>query len=121
MPPSASPNLASSPAATSCVEFLSMKIAMIGAGYVGLATAVSGLPAGCEIRYNLPVVEALEHPSPWVDLVNAVFGPLGVHVPDYLFYCVLIVLFLAGIGLFIRSRLSVDNPGKLQIVLQAGK
>ena len=43
---------------------------------------------------------------------------MGVQVPDYLFYCGLIVLFLAGIGLFIKSRLSIDNPGKLQIVLE---
>ena len=28
------------------------------------------------------------------------------------------MLFLTALGLFIRSRLSVDNPGKLQIVLE---
>jgi F-type H+-transporting ATPase subunit a len=63
-------------------------------------------------------VEALEHPSPLVDFVNAVLGRFGVHVPDYLVFSALIVLFLAGLGLFIKSRLSVDNPGKLQIVLE---
>jgi F-type H+-transporting ATPase subunit a len=63
-------------------------------------------------------VEQLEHASPIVDLVNALLGPLGIHVPNYLVFCALIVLFLAVLGLFIRSRLSVDNPGKLQIVLE---
>ena len=63
-------------------------------------------------------MEQLEHASPIVDLVNALLGPFGVHVPNYLVFCALIVLFLAALGLFIRSRLSVDNPGKLQIVLE---
>ena len=63
-------------------------------------------------------MEQLQHPSPLVDLVNTLLGPLGVHVPDYLVFCALIVLFLALLGVFIRSRLSVDNPGKLQIVLE---
>ncbi len=63
-------------------------------------------------------MEQLQHPSPIVDLVNALFGRFGVHVPDYLVFSALIVLFITGIGLFIRSRLSVDHPGKLQIVLE---
>jgi F-type H+-transporting ATPase subunit a len=63
-------------------------------------------------------VEQLEHPSPIVDLVNALVGPLGIHIPNYLVFSGLVVLFLAVIGLVIRSRLSVDNPGKLQIVLE---
>ena len=63
-------------------------------------------------------MEQLEHASPLVDLVNALLGPFGVHVPNYLVFCALIVLFLAALGLFIRSRLSVENPGKLQIVLE---
>ena len=63
-------------------------------------------------------MEQLEHASPLVDLVNALLGPFGVHVPNYLVFCALIVLFLAALGLFIRSRLSVEHPGKLQIVLE---
>ena len=63
-------------------------------------------------------MEQLQHPSPIVDLVNALAGRFGFHVPDYLVFCALIVLFIAAIGLFIRSRLSVENPGKLQIVLE---
>jgi F-type H+-transporting ATPase subunit a len=63
-------------------------------------------------------LEQLEHPSPVVDLVNALLGPLGIHVPNHLVFSGLIILFLAVLGVFIRSRLSVDNPGKLQIVLE---
>ncbi|MGE3191714.1 MAG: F0F1 ATP synthase subunit A [Vicinamibacterales bacterium] len=63
-------------------------------------------------------MEALEHPSPLVDLINALLGPMGLHVPDYIVFCALIVLIVAGIGLAIRSQLSVENPGKLQIILE---
>jgi F-type H+-transporting ATPase subunit a len=63
-------------------------------------------------------VEALEHPSPLVEAINALLGPLGLHIPDYLVFCALIVLIVLVIGLTIRSQLSVDNPGRLQIVLE---
>lgn len=63
-------------------------------------------------------MEALEHPSPLVAAVNALLGPLGLHVPDYLVFCTLIVLIVLAIGLLIRAKLSVDNPGRLQIVLE---
>lgn len=63
-------------------------------------------------------MEALEHPSPLVDAINALVGPFGLHVPDYLVFCGLIVLIVLAIGLAIRSRLSVDNPGTLQILLE---
>jgi F-type H+-transporting ATPase subunit a len=63
-------------------------------------------------------VEALEHPSPLVEAVNALAARFGLHIPDYLVFCALIVLIVLAIGLLIRSRLSVDNPGKLQIVLE---
>jgi len=63
-------------------------------------------------------VENLEHPSPLVEAINALITPFGVHVPDYLVFCALIVLIVLTIGLLIRSRLSVDNPGTLQILLE---
>jgi F-type H+-transporting ATPase subunit a len=63
-------------------------------------------------------VEALEHPSPLVEAVNALLAPFGIHAPDYLVFCALIVLIVLAIGLIIRTRLSVDNPGKLQIILE---
>ena len=63
-------------------------------------------------------MEAIEHPSPLVALVNLLFAPLGIHVPDHMVFIGLITLFILVIGLAIRSQLSVDNPGTLQIVLE---
>jgi F-type H+-transporting ATPase subunit a len=63
-------------------------------------------------------VEALEHPSPLVQFVNALLAPLHVHAPDHIVFSALICLIVLGLGLAIRSKLSVDNPGRLQIVLE---
>ena len=63
-------------------------------------------------------MEALEHPSPLVALVNLLFAPLGIHVPDHLVFSGLITLFILFLGLAIRASLSVENPGKLQIVIE---
>jgi F-type H+-transporting ATPase subunit a len=75
-----------------------------------------------------------EHPLWIVDAVNAVLGPpvaallgaLGFHVegheviPNYLVMSLLIVLLVTALGLFIKSRLSVENPGRFQILLEDG-
>jgi F-type H+-transporting ATPase subunit a len=53
-----------------------------------------------------------------VALVNALLGRFGVHAPDHVVFCALIVLIVLTLGLVIRSRLSVDNPGKLQIIIE---
>jgi F-type H+-transporting ATPase subunit a len=80
-------------------------------------------------------MEKLHHQLWIVDAVNAVFGPavaallraLGRDVPpdrhvipDHL--AILLVLFvgLVALSVFLRSRLSVQNPGKLQIVMEDG-
>lgn len=63
-------------------------------------------------------MEALEHPSPLVQLINALLAPLGIHAPDHLVFSALICLIVLGLGLAIRSKLSVENPGKLQIMLE---
>lgn len=63
-------------------------------------------------------MEAIEHPSPLVALINLLFAPLGIHVPDHLVFVALITLLILFIGLAIRSSLSVENPGKLQIILE---
>lgn len=63
-------------------------------------------------------MEAIEHPSPLVALINLMLAPLGMHVPDHMVFVGLVTLIILGIGLAIRSQLSVDNPGKLQIVLE---
>ena len=75
-----------------------------------------------------------EHPLWIVDAVNAVLGPpaaallgaLGFHVegheviPNYLVMTMLIVVVVAVVCLFMRSRLSVEHPGKFQILLEDG-
>jgi len=63
-------------------------------------------------------VEALEHPSPLVALINALLAPLHVHAPDHVVFSALICLIVLVLGLMVRSRLSIDNPGSLQIILE---
>src|SRR5687768_10088685 len=46
------------------------------------------------------------------------FAPLGIHVADHLVSSALITIFILVLGLMIRRSLSVENPGKLQIVLE---
>jgi F-type H+-transporting ATPase subunit a len=73
------------------------------------------------------------HQQLWVtEAVNAVFGPIaaailrafgrdvpaGAVIPDYLAMLVVLTLALTAFSLFVRSRLSVENPGRLQIVLE---
>ena len=79
-------------------------------------------------------MEKLEHPLWIVDLVNTILGPpvraigeaMGYHftahqvIPNYLVMIMLIVAGLTVLSLIVRSRLSVENPGKLQIVLEDG-
>ena len=75
----------------------------------------------------------LEHKHWIVEWVNAlltpVLGPLlarlGVHaapdhdlIPDYLVMGLLIVIAWTVFGLLLRSRLSVDNPSRTQIVME---
>ena len=35
-------------------------------------------------------MEAIEHPSPLVALINLLFAPLGVHIPDHMVFVGLI-------------------------------
>jgi F-type H+-transporting ATPase subunit a len=63
-------------------------------------------------------VEELEHPSPLYIGFNALIAPTGVQVPEFLFFSGFILVLLAALGLFVRSRLSVDNPSTLQIILE---
>jgi F-type H+-transporting ATPase subunit a len=73
------------------------------------------------------------HQQLWVtEAVNAVFGPIaaailrafgrdvpaGAIIPDYLAMLVVLTLALTAFSLLVRSRLSVENPGRLQIVLE---
>ena len=75
-----------------------------------------------------------EHPLLIVEAVNAVLGPpvaallgaLGFHVegheviPNYLVMTMLIVAFVTILCLVMKSRLSVEKPGKFQILLEDG-
>ena len=74
-----------------------------------------------------------DHPLLIVDAVNAVLGPVvvkageavGYHfhepahpIPNFMVMTGLITLAITGMGLLVRSRLSVENPGKFQILLE---
>ena len=78
-------------------------------------------------------MEKLEHPLWIVHLVNALFGPLvaaalrplGIEfqpghdvIPDFIVMSLLILVAISILCLIIRSRLSVENPGTLQIALE---
>ena len=77
-------------------------------------------------------MEKLEHPLWIVQAVNALLGPivaaalapLGFHfqsgkvIPDFLVMCLLIVAFVTIVCGVMRSRLSVEHPTRLQIVLE---
>jgi F-type H+-transporting ATPase subunit a len=77
-------------------------------------------------------MEKLHHQLWVTEAVNAVLGPIaagilrafgrdvpaGAIIPDYLAMLVVLTLALTAFSLFVRSRLSVENPGRLQIVLE---
>ena len=77
-------------------------------------------------------MEKLEHPLWVVEWVNALLGPLvaaalkplgydfhgGEVIPDYLVMVMLIVATITVTCLIVRSRLSVENPSRFQIVLE---
>lgn len=80
-------------------------------------------------------MEKFEHPLLIVHWVNLLLGPIvlrlhaligiqlpadphGNVIPPFMVMVLLIVLGFTLLGLAIRSRLSIENPGKLQIVLE---
>ena len=80
-------------------------------------------------------MEKFEHPLLIVHWVNVLLGPIvlrlhaligirltadahGNVIPPFMVMVLLIVLGFTLLGLAIRSRLSVENPGKLQILLE---
>jgi F-type H+-transporting ATPase subunit a len=79
-------------------------------------------------------MEKLEHPLWIVQLVNALLGPLvrrvgealGYHftghdvIPNHIVMILLIVGFTTILCLIVRSRLSVEHPGKLQVLIEEG-
>jgi F-type H+-transporting ATPase subunit a len=76
-------------------------------------------------------MEKLHHELWITHAVNAVFGPIAAAIlralgrdvpaqpiPDYLAMLIVITLVLTGLCLLVRSRLSVEHPGGLQIALE---
>jgi F-type H+-transporting ATPase subunit a len=80
-------------------------------------------------------MEKFEHPLLIVHWVNVVLGPLaqafqtlighpltpdahGNLIPPYMVMVILIVAGFTVLGLILRSRVSVENPGKLQIAME---
>jgi F-type H+-transporting ATPase subunit a len=78
-------------------------------------------------------MEKLEHPLWLVQIVNALFGPmvaaalrpLGIvfapgHdvIPDFIVMSLVILVTVSALCLLIRSSLSVENPGRLQLALE---
>jgi len=77
-------------------------------------------------------MEKLEHPLWIVEFVNAMLGPIvhsigekmGYHftghhvIPPYIVMCLLILVFVAVLGVLLQRVLSVENPGRGQIVIE---
>lgn len=77
-------------------------------------------------------MEKLHHELWLTQAVNALFGPVVAAIlralgrpvpahnviPDYLAMLLVITVALAAFALFVRSRLSVEHPGSLQVVLE---
>jgi F-type H+-transporting ATPase subunit a len=61
-------------------------------------------------------MEQFEHHSALSGILETVFH---VHVPDHVVMAVFVAVLLTGLALWFRGRISVENPGKLQIVLEA--
>ena len=77
-------------------------------------------------------MEKLHHDLWITHAVNAVFGPIwaamlrvagkdvpaGALIPDYIAMLIVIAIALTAVSLVVRSRLSVENPGSLQVALE---
>ena len=44
------------------------------------------------------------------------FGPEETVIPDYLVMAILILIFITAIGVLLQTRLSVENPSKMQVL-----
>ena len=72
-----------------------------------------------KISHSLLIVELVNRLAAWIAaaLGIPVENPAQI-VPDYLVMCMVIVAAVLGLGLFVRSRLSVERPGRVQIVVE---
>ncbi len=62
-------------------------------------------------------MEQFEHQSYLYHLLESVFG--HEVVPDFVVMAVFVALLLSGFAFWFRSRISVERPGKFQLVLEA--
>ena len=61
-------------------------------------------------------MEQFEHHSALSGILESVFH---IHLPDHVVMAIFVALLLVGFALWFKSRISVENPGKLQLVLEA--
>ena len=61
-------------------------------------------------------MEQFEHHSALSGILESVFH---IHLPDHVVMAIFVALLLLGFALWFKSRISVENPGKLQLVLEA--
>ena len=60
-------------------------------------------------------MEQFEHHSLLGGLLESVFH---VHLPDHVVMSIFVALFLSGFALWFRGKISVENPGQLQLFLE---
>ena len=61
-------------------------------------------------------MEQFEHHSALSGILESVFH---IHLPDHVVMAAFVALLLTAFALLFRSRISLENPGKLQLVLEA--
>jgi len=61
-------------------------------------------------------MEQFEHQSALSGVLESVFH---IHAPDHVVMAAFVALLLTAFALWVRGSLSVENPGKLQLVLEA--
>jgi F-type H+-transporting ATPase subunit a len=61
-------------------------------------------------------MEQFEHHSALSGILESVFH---IHLPDHVVMAIFVALLLTVFALWFRSRISLENPGKLQLVLES--
>jgi F-type H+-transporting ATPase subunit a len=61
-------------------------------------------------------MEQFEHHSALSGILESVFH---IHLPDHVVMAIFVAVLLTGFALWFRSRISLENPGKLQLVLES--
>jgi len=61
-------------------------------------------------------MEQFEHHSALSGILESVFH---IHLPDHVVMAIFVAALLTGFALWFRSRISLENPGKLQLVLES--